>query len=241
VVEFYASAETDVTLANLAGDPIGSLGTPLPGAAEVRVAAFDVRTRRIELGADGLARECEPDEVGLLVSRVNPEACAGARLRGLFEPGDAWISTGDLFRRDEHGRLWMVDPVSTLVRTARAVVSPGAARLAVETIPSVDLAVAYGVPERGAEVVVVAIMLRPGNQLTADELDRALQPVPLAQRPRYVHVVASIPMTGSSRPRPNELRATGVARPAESAPVWRLERSGRYRLLPVGKADQGEA
>ena len=30
-------------------------------------------------------------------------------LRGLFEPDDAWLSTGDLFRADDDGDLWLVD------------------------------------------------------------------------------------------------------------------------------------
>ena len=43
---------------------------------------------------------------------------ATAILRGVFEPGDAWLETGDLFRRDVDGDFWLVDHVPSLIRTA---------------------------------------------------------------------------------------------------------------------------
>ena len=79
VLEFYASAEGEVILANLTGRAPGSMGRPLPGTAEVRVAAFDLATRRLVLDERGLARECAPDEVGLLLARVNPADSDGRR------------------------------------------------------------------------------------------------------------------------------------------------------------------
>ncbi len=88
VLEFYASAEGEVILANLKGTPIGSMGRPLPGSAEVRVAAFDRAARELDRGPDGLVRECGPDEVGLLLARINPgESSAGSPLRGVFAAG----------------------------------------------------------------------------------------------------------------------------------------------------------
>ncbi len=59
-----------------------------------------------------------------------------------------WRSTGDLFLRDEHHDLWLVDPVSALVTTADGVVIPAGARTALGTIPAVDLVVVFGVPPR---------------------------------------------------------------------------------------------
>ena len=111
ILEFYASAEGEAILANLTGQKPGSMGRPLPGTAEVRVAAFDLTPARLELTAVGLARETLADEVGLLLTRVDPPSRAGTPLRGVFEHGDAWRSTGDLFLRDDQGDLWLVGPV----------------------------------------------------------------------------------------------------------------------------------
>ena len=48
---------------------------------------------------------------------------ATSPLRGVFEPDDAWLATGDLFRRDEDGDYWLVDHVAALIRTAHGYVA----------------------------------------------------------------------------------------------------------------------
>ncbi|MDT4932613.1 MAG: putative long chain acyl-CoA synthase [Pseudonocardiales bacterium] len=223
VLEFYASAEGEAILANLTGTPIGSMGRPIPGTADVRVAAYDRAALSLELGPDGLARECEPDEVGLLLARVNPtESILDEPLRGVFEPGDAWRSTGDLFLRDVHGDLWLVDPVTALIPTERGPIMPAGARLALGTIPAVDLMVIYGVPEGGAQVVVAAVTLCPGAELTSSELDRAFGRLPASYRPKYVQVVRSIPVTTWHRPMWRPLQKAGLPKPTSSRKVFRL-------------------
>jgi putative long chain acyl-CoA synthase len=232
VLEFYASAEGAAILANLAGNPIGSLGRPLPGTPDVRVAAFDLDSLGLELGPNGLVRECEPGEVGLLLARLDPnDPLVGAPLRGVFEPDDAWQSTGDLFRRDEYGDLWLVDQVAALVHTRHGTVSPAVARRAVEAVPAVDLTIAYGVPDGSGsadstdagQVLVVAVTLVPGAELTASELDRACDALPPAQRPDYVCVVPSIPVTTWCRPMWRPLRDAGLPTPSDTTVVWRLD------------------
>src|SRR5207244_7161192 len=86
VLEFYASAEGEAILVNVSGRSVGSMGKPLPGTAEVKVAAYDLAAARLALSPDGLGHECRVDEVGLLLARVNPvESTADAALRGVFE------------------------------------------------------------------------------------------------------------------------------------------------------------
>jgi putative long chain acyl-CoA synthase len=223
VLEFYASAEGAAILANVTGNPIGSLGRSLPGTPEVRVAAFDQDAGGLELGPDGLVRECGFGEVGLLLARVDPaDSMTGNPLRGVFEPDDAWQSTGDLFRRDEHGEMWLVDQVTSLVRTAHGIAVPATARRAMEAIPAVDIAVAYGVPEGDSQVLVTAVTLRPGTELTAAELDRACDALLPAHRPSYVQVVPSMPVTAWCRPLWSSLRKAGIPKPTRSRDVFRL-------------------
>ncbi|MBE7189351.1 AMP-binding protein, partial [Jatrophihabitans endophyticus] len=225
VLEFYASAEGEAILANVRGRTPGSMGRPLPGTAEVRVACFDLPSRTLELGADGLAREAAVDEVGLLLARVEAsEAPSGAQLRGVFEGGDAWRSTGDLFLRDEHGDLWLAGPVSEIVDTPRGQALPSGARFALATIPAGDLIVAYGVDAADGDgsVLVAAMTLRPGTDVTTAELDQALDKLPEVQRPGYVVVVNSIPLTTWHRPIWSTLQAKGVPTPSRSRRVWQL-------------------
>jgi putative long chain acyl-CoA synthase len=223
VLEFYASAEGEAILANLSGRAVGSMGKPLPGTAEVRVAAYDLEADRLLLAEDGLGRECRVDEVGLLLARANPaDTASEPPMRGVFESGDAWRSTGDLFLRDEHGDLWLAGPAAEVVHTAAGAAIPSGTRFALGTLPCVDLVVAYGVPEGDAEVLVGAVTLRPGFELSAADLDGAVDKLPRSQRPAYVQVVPTIPVTTWHRPLWRPLQAKGIPSPNRQRRVWRL-------------------
>jgi putative long chain acyl-CoA synthase len=237
VLEFYASAEGEAILANVAARVPGSMGKPLPGTTEVRVAAFDLTEQKLVLGPAGLGRECAVDEVGVLLARVNPaDSMAGAPLRGVFEGGDAWRSTGDLFLRDEHGDLWLAGPVAEIVDTADGPAIPSGARFMLGTIPSVDLVVAYGVPDGDADVLVAAVTLREGTGIDTADINHAMDKLPAMQRPRYVQVVASIPVTTWHRPLWRPLQAKGVPTPARNRRVWKLG-SDRTHYEPVTKPE----
>ncbi len=233
VVEFYASAEGEAILANLAGQKPGSMGRPLPGTAEVRVAAFGLSDRKLKLASDGLARECLTDEIGLLLSRVHPaDVGSGTVLRDVFASGDTWRSTEDLFLRDEQGDLWLVGSVAEIVETENGPVLPSGTRFCLGTISAVDLIVAYGVPDGDAQVLVGAVTLHADSELTAADLDSAMDRLPRRQRPRYVQAVASIPLTTWHRPVWRDLQKRGVPKPTRTRKVWRLDDStGHYTEL----------
>lgn len=223
VLEFYASTEGDAILANVKSQPIGSMGRPLPGTPEVRVAAFDLETRSLELGSDGLGHEAATDEIGLLLSRVNTvDAMTGIPLRSVFEAGDSWHSTGDLFRRDEHQDLWHVEPVTGLITTGLGVVAPSEISRELSNLPAVDLCVTFGVPVKGETVLVSALTLRKGAKITADALGLALKRLPPSHHPDYVQVVRSIPVTTWHRPVSTELQKAGIPKPTTRRRVWRL-------------------
>ena len=229
ILEFYASAEGDAILANLTGQKPGSMGKALPGTAEVRVAAFDLERTRLDLTSGAVAREALADEVGLLVSRVAPgEVSVGTPMRSVFAPDDAWRSSGDLFLRDQQGDLWLAGPVREVVQTANGPVLPAGTRFCLAMVPGSDLVVAYGVEEDGAEVLVGAFTVLPGADVDAAELDKAMDRLPLAQRPAYVQQVASLPLTTWHRPVWSDLQKKGVPKPARGRKVWRLEADGHY-------------
>jgi putative long chain acyl-CoA synthase len=226
VLEFYASAEGEAILANLTGHKPGSMGRPIPGTAPVRVAGFDLATRSLELDERGLARECPADEVGLLLARVNPEHSEPS-LRGVFEPEDAWRSTGDLFLRDEQGELWLAGAITDVVDTADGPVLPAGARFCLGTIAAVDQVVVFGVADAGAQVLVAVVTLCAGSRLAAADLDRAFDRLPPRHRPQYVRVARSIPVTTWHRPIWRAAQARGIPRPAPG--VFRLDGDGHYR------------
>lgn len=235
VVEVYASAEGDAILANPTGVKIGSVGRPLPGTPEVRVAEFALASRKFVTAGDGYGRETKPGGIGMLVVRGDrPLRAKAVSLRSLFARGDSWIPTGDLFTRDGDGDLWPVDQLDSLIWTAAGPVPPSAVAHALETIPQVAMAAVYGInagPE-GHQQIIATVMPLSGAQVTTSAVRSALEDVPAEQRPSYVQS-AAIPLTAWARPLVAALRATGVPVAGPGVKVWQLAANGHtYRRLP---------
>ncbi len=253
VLEFYASTEGEAVLVNLSGAKPGAKGRPLPGSAEVRVAAYDAEAGRLEEGRDGYARVCEPDEPGMLLARHRPDLAgpAGNLLRGVFARDDAWLATGDLFRRDADGDHWLVDHVPALIPTASGRVPSGPIQDALGDLEAIDLVVAYGVAtaREGVEVAVAAVTLREGFELEPGEIAEALRGLEPDERPSVVHVVDEIPVTTWYRPLTGPLREAGIPQAGGERPAWhrdaswdgyrRLTQAARRRL--VGTSDRAKA
>ncbi len=224
VLEFYASTEGDAILVNLSGEKPGCKGRPLPGSAAVRLAAYDVAGGRLREGIDGFAVECRPGEVGMLLTRLRGVVSPSeSPLRGLFEPDDAWLATGDLFRTDEDGDLWLVDHVQALIRTDHGHVASFPILDALGDVDAIDLAAVYSVPAEteGRAVAIAAVEVRKGSKLDGRTVTRALSILAPSDRPDIVHVVNEIPVTTWYRPNTAALRAAGAPKPGRG--VWRLE------------------
>jgi putative long chain acyl-CoA synthase len=227
VLELYASTEAEAVLVNVTGEKVGAKGRPLPGTAPVRLAVYDATADRLVDGPDGFAVRCPPGQVGMLL--VHGRADGGTSLRSVFRPDDAWVPTGDLFRRDEDGDYWLVDEVRGLVHTASGPVSTIPIEDALSTLDAVDLAAVYGVAEPGGEEVVAAVTLQPGRSLDAPALS-VLSELDPPSRPLAVRVVADLPRTTWFRLRKDVLRAQGLSDPTDLA-VWRRDpATGRYQL-----------
>jgi putative long chain acyl-CoA synthase len=234
VLEFYASTEGEAVLVNLSGRKPGSLGRPLPGSADVRLARYDLERGEIEQGPGGLAIDCDVNEVGMLLARVSavqPDAPANV-LRGVFEAADAWTATGDLFRRDAGGDFWLVGRATDLIRTREGIVPPVPMREVLGDLPGVDVAVAYGIPvgDEGREVAAAAITLRASCEVRPVDFTEALMTMEPSLRPALIRIVDEIPVTGWHRLDPGPLRAEGVPLPGDGRTFYR-DKSGGYRIL----------
>jgi putative long chain acyl-CoA synthase len=233
VVEFYASTQGEVVLANVSGHKVGAMGRPLPGSARVRVAGLDLE-KGLETTPSGFARECDANEVGVLVAEVDPDVNASldTPLRGVFRPDDAWLATGDLFRRDHDGDFWLLDSITSLIRTETGPVPPTPVRDALWTLPSVDLAVCFGArdPAGPHAVAVGAVTLREGHELTAADVTDALSTLKPEERPAYVRVVDEIPVTTWYRPVHTDIQAKGVPN-GKDGRAFALGEDGTYGEL----------
>ena len=215
-IEFFASTEGNAVLVNLTGEKIGSVGRPLPGGAELAVAAWDLeRDRMVELGS-GFAEPCGRGRMGLLLSRVAPERgeVEGRPLRGVFRAGDAWLDSGDLVRCDPDGDFWLLDHRKDLIHTAAGVVAtiPIEDTLATE-LDFVDLAAVYGIRRDGdaGETVVAAITLRRNTEFDLTAFSHLVGArLSAAERPHFVRVLGELPMTSGNRVQKSVLRSVGL-------------------------------
>lgn len=219
VVEFFTTTDGQAVLANVSGAKIGSEGRPLPGGGQIALAAYDVDDDLILEGEDGFVARAEANEVGVLLAHprgpVDPTA---AVKRGVFAPGDTWVSTEFLFRRDEDGDYWMVDNRRSVIRTPRGPVFGKEISNALGRVESIDIAATYRVDVGDRQLAVTALSLRPGGSVPAAELSEAFAELPVGVAPDVVYVAADMPLNASYRPLLSTLRANGV--PAPSVPSW---------------------
>ncbi len=256
VVEFYASTEGDAVLVNLSGAKPGAKGRPLPGSAEVRLAAVDPTTGHLLEDPSGFAIDARRDRVGMLLARPRSavDTAVGRPLRGVFATEDAWLPTGDLFRRDADGDHWLVDTAATVIRSpdgSPTYVWPIADALA--DIAAMDLAVTYAVPtpdpadptgiagpaDPGGStgIAVTAVTVRPGHVLDPLVLTAALGRLDQANRPTIVHIVDDLPTTTWYRPDARPLRAAGL--PPAGDRAWYLDGDTYRPFTPAARATLG--
>ncbi|MDJ0869565.1 MAG: alpha/beta fold hydrolase [Myxococcota bacterium] len=242
VVEFFASTEGNAVLVNLTGEKVGSVGRPLPGGAELALAAWDLERGQRVQRSTGFAVRCRQGDVGLLLAKVDQERVEPHRrpLRSVFEPGDAWLDTGDLVRCDREGDYWLVDHVADVIHTRRGAVPthPVEDTLSDE-LDFVDLVAVYGatLPEQDDPIPVAALTLRAGHKLDPRALRRAVERhLASAHRPLVVRVLDELPMTAGHRVRKRPLRADGLGLATGSGEtLWLAPGADAYE--PFARAD----
>ncbi|HEY1118508.1 MAG TPA: acyl-CoA synthetase, partial [Acidimicrobiales bacterium] len=152
----------------------------------------------------------------------------------LFEGGDAWLPTGDLFRVDADGDHWLIGSVQSLIRTPQGATPPIPVQDVLDRLDEVHLSVAYPVvQDDGTTAVAVAVSLCPGVGADlanlAPRVDQAVQVLAPRDRPRYVRVVEESPRTTWYRVRTGPLRNEGL--PADGSVLVLDDDTGTYRPL----------
>ncbi len=125
ILEFYASIDGNVVLANLSGEKVGSVGRQIVETTKLELVRFDPEDGRLLRGSDSRLERARRGQPGRLVSRIershplarfdgytDPEATESKIIRDAFVRGDAWFDTGDILRTDEDGDFWVLDRVS---------------------------------------------------------------------------------------------------------------------------------
>ncbi len=227
ILEFYAATEANFSLFNCEGR-VGSIGRVPPYLAHrfpVELVEFDVESGLPARDSSGRCRRCATDVAGEAISQIseNPQhptrrfegySDAGASdakvLRDVFTPGDAWYRSGDLMRRDAAGFFYFVDRVGDSFRWNGENVSSTEVAAALTGHPGITDALVYGVavPGRDGRAGMAALITGAGFDLEGLWLHLE-QTLPRYARPRFVRILRQLDLTGTFKPRKQELMAAG--------------------------------
>lgn len=144
-IEFYAGTAHRAILADASGTAPGSLGSVLPGSAEVTLVAFDPATRKVVRDNAGHLVHAGAVDPGLLAVRVEADEVLPGAIANAFADGGTWLVTNDVLERDAAGKFWFVDALSGFVGG----VSLRRVEDALYTLPEVQLAAAW---EKGGAI-----------------------------------------------------------------------------------------
>jgi fatty-acyl-CoA synthase len=238
IFEFYASTEGGVSLFNIQGKR-GAIGH-IPGYLKHRfspaLVVLDVETGEPVRDAQGFCIRSGPNEAGEAIGKASAdtshigsrfegytdiEASQRKMLRDVFEPGDVWIRTGDLMRKDELGYFYFVDRIGDTFRWKGENVATCEVSEVICAFPGVKHANVYG-------VTVPATEGRAGmaTLVTDDELDLAefrqhlMNRLPPYARPLFLRIRKNMDLTGTFKYSKTDLAHQGFNPAASNDAVY---------------------
>ena len=242
VIEFYAATEGSFSLFNLEGKvgAVGRVPAFMAHRSPVALVRFDPETERPARGPDGFCVRCGTDEAGEALGAIaagadrrfegytDAQASRDKVLRDVFAPGDAWLRTGDLMKRDAAGFFSFVDRVGDTFRWRAENVSCAAVTAALADCPGVVAASVYGVAVPGTEgrAGMAAVVAGEGFDPAALRAHLAAR-LPRYARPLFLRVTGALAMTGTFKPRRAALVAEGYD-PARVADPLLFDDGTRY-------------
>ena len=211
--EFYAATDGGGFMLLKIGpeeQPVGSMGKPMPG------------TNASILDEDGT--HLGPNEVGELVfewrereakqRKVNYYKDEEASKKLIIEDKDGkkWFSTGDLAYRDENGWYYYVDRKRDAIRRRGENIAAYSIENIINQHDKILESAAFGVrAELGEDEVMVAVVLKPGESMTPEELlDFCQEKMAYFMVPRYIEFMDQLPKSEVHRILKRELKKRGV-------------------------------
>jgi fatty-acyl-CoA synthase len=223
ILEFYAATEGNVTLYNVEGK-VGAIGRApafLAARDTIALARFDFEAEAPWRGADGFGARCAIDETGEALGRIGAEPSQRFEgytqreesekkiLRDVFAPGDAWMRTGDLMRRDAEGFYYFVDRVGDTFRWKGENVATSEVAAALAAAPGIVEVIVYGVAVPGADGRAGMALLAADGTPDLEEIARALEALPRYARPLFLRVRRSLDVTATFKPKRREMADEG--------------------------------
>jgi carnitine-CoA ligase len=212
---------------------LGACGRPRQGVTLRLVDANDAEVARGAVG-ELILRADEPWTIthGYL---GDPEATARAWRNG-------WFHTGDLFRRDADDNYFFVDRARDMIRRRGENISSFEIEVELLAYPGVRAAAAVPVPGDGGEDEVLAVLALQESASfdPAALIDFLLPRMAAFMIPRYVRVVAEMPLTPTQKIEKHVLRAQGLTADTWDRGTGKLKETGAAPSMPARAAVAAE-
>jgi fatty-acyl-CoA synthase len=238
ILEFYASTEGGVSLFNVEGKrgAIGRIPPYLTHRFAPALVRFDVERCEPVRDERGFCIPSAPNELGEAIGRLagdpssigsrfegytDSEASGKKILRDVFEPGDKWVRTGDLMRKDEKGFFYFVDRIGDTFRWKGENVATSEVSEAICAFPGVRHAIVYGVEIPGADGRAGMVALALDGEIDLSALrEHCIARLPAYARPVFLRLRDDIEVTGTFKYSRTELVRQGYDPGATSDVVY---------------------
>jgi fatty-acyl-CoA synthase len=148
---------------------------------------------------DAAGAEVADGEVGEIWAK-GPAVTPGYwnRPREDYFTGD-WFRTGDCARRDQGGRLFVVDRLREVYRSGGENIYPAEVELALSEVPGVKEVAVIAVPdERWGEVGLAVVQLLPGARITLETLHaHSADRIARFKLPRHMVTIEEMPRSAT--------------------------------------------
>lgn len=227
LLEFYASTEGGVSLFNAEGKrgAIGRIPPYLASRVSPELVKINYESGEPIRNEEGLCIRCGRDEVGEALGRVVEDpAMIGVRfdgysdiqasqkkvLRDVVKPGDAWIRTGDLMRKDAQGFYYFVDRFGDTFRWKGENVATTEVSEVICAYPGIKHVSIYGVTIPATEGAAGMAALVTEDKIDLQRFRNYLNTcLPIYARPLFLRLRNELQVTGTFKYSKGELRREG--------------------------------
>ncbi len=210
ILEFYAATEGNFSLYNVEGEPgaIGRVPSFIAHRFKMAIVKYDFECGEPLRGVDGCCIRCEPNEAGEAIAKIESDAEDGSEnfegylnraetqkkiLRDVFAPGDVWMRSGDLMRKDKRGFYYFVDRIGDTFRWKGENVATTEVAQAIASCPGVIEASVYGVEVKGYDGRAGMAALAVDETFDFRALRRHIdERLPDYARPVFLRIIESV-------------------------------------------------
>ncbi len=212
IIETYGQTEANLSLMNRRGRR-GSVGRSAPFThGQLKLVRYDAALGTPHRGDGGLLEEVGPGEVGELLSLVSATTAMSfdgyverahneeKMVRNCFVPGDVYLRTGDLLRRNRAGYYYFVDRIGDTFRWKGENVATAEVAELLNGAPGVSETAVYGVRVAGTEgrAGMALVVLQAGAAFDpAGYFSFAERRLPRYARPLFVRLAPSMDVTAT--------------------------------------------